>query len=105
MYAYTVEAQKIGYNVLKTYNVIHLAPLYYYTDGLHPSTGGAVELGAAIAKAFNNEYVSAFRPTYGEYREVASNIARTANAQYRVTTVDDVTNINFNQFFFWSLNR
>lgn len=100
-WAYTVVAQNNGYRVLPTYNVIHSDTYYYGSDGLHPSQTGDLEIGSAIAKAFNNEYVAVYRPTYAESFNFSHNISRSGALSYKKATVNDMTTIDFDTFYFF----
>lgn len=63
-WCWTIYARDHGFNVLETWNAIHTSKQNYSSDGLHPSNDiGLVELGRAIAHAYDKNSTTQNRPT------------------------------------------
>ena len=101
LFVYMMNGASAGFNYLPTHNIIHLVPLYYGSDGLHPNQDGAVAIGNGIAQAFKKQYVTAIRPFAQTYININQNPAREGQFAYQVSIIDDMVNVTIPSFFFY----
>lgn len=90
-----MQASQYGFNSMRTYNTIHLSPVYYGTDGLHPNADGALALGTQIASEFNRNHVPDARPEFRGMASYNAGVARTGEYKYHASIIEDVTDITF----------
>ena len=106
-WGWTVYAQGKKWNVLNTWNPIHLSPDNYNSDGIHPSEAyGVPAIGAEIVNAFNNKRTPLNRPVKRQsiWQVTSAVIGSSSQVNIDFTIQDDIVTLTFPDGYFMITN-